>query len=326
MSKKILALLLALVMSLSLVACADQPTVSDDTADDDSQLQQEVVEKDDTANADTDNNADTDHPIPPSDSKDDVAADAGNNGDETEPAAGESDNISSDKGIATEDDKPSVGTTEQEHKHNYTSKVTAASCTAGGYTTYTCSCGDSYKSNYTNKLGHNYSDKVVAPTTTAQGYTLHKCGRCGDSYKDSYTAATGSNSGSNTGNASGTTTPSTPTHQHNYVSSVVAGTCTTKGYTTFTCSCGDSYKANYTGGNGHSWAPVYEEVAIYETVCITRCGHCHANLNDVGGEAHIKEEALAGNGARSYESYEQVQVGTETEIVGYACSACGTDK
>ena len=53
----------------------------------------------------------------------------------------------------------------ESHTHSYTSVVTAPTCTAKGYTTYTCSCGDSYVDNYTNALGHNYSNG--------------KCTRCG---------------------------------------------------------------------------------------------------------------------------------------------------
>jgi hypothetical protein len=53
----------------------------------------------------------------------------------------------------------------ESHTHSYTSVVTAPTCTAKGYTTYTCSCGNSYKDNYTNALGHNYSNG--------------KCTRCG---------------------------------------------------------------------------------------------------------------------------------------------------
>jgi len=53
------------------------------------------------------------------------------------------------------------------HTHSYTSKVIAPTCTAPGYTTYTCSCGESYKDNYTDALGHNY--------------VSGKCTRCGTS-------------------------------------------------------------------------------------------------------------------------------------------------
>lgn len=43
------------------------------------------------------------------------------------------------------------------HTHSYTAAVTAPTCTAAGYTTYTCSvCNDSYKGSYTDSLGHSY--------------------------------------------------------------------------------------------------------------------------------------------------------------------------
>lgn len=73
------------------------------------------------------------------------------------------------------------------HTHSYTASVTAPTCTAQGYTTHTCSCGDSYKDSYTNALGHSYADTVVPATETEQGYTKHTCSACGDSYIDSYT-------------------------------------------------------------------------------------------------------------------------------------------
>ena len=43
------------------------------------------------------------------------------------------------------------------HSHEYSKKVTKPTCTAKGYTTYTCECGDTYKDNYTNAKGHTYS-------------------------------------------------------------------------------------------------------------------------------------------------------------------------
>lgn len=47
----------------------------------------------------------------------------------------------------------STGSTQNSHKHSYRSVVTAPTCTAEGYTTYTCSCGDSYKEKIA-ALGH----------------------------------------------------------------------------------------------------------------------------------------------------------------------------
>lgn len=73
------------------------------------------------------------------------------------------------------------------HTHSYTASVTAPTCSSNGFTTHTCSCGDSYKDSYTNALGHSYADTVVPATETEQGYTKHTCSVCGDSYIDSYT-------------------------------------------------------------------------------------------------------------------------------------------
>lgn len=76
----------------------------------------------------------------------------------------------------------------QEHKHNYTTKVTNPTCTERGYTTHTCrGCGDSYVDSYTNATGHTYKNTIVKPTCTAAGYTVHKCTKCGDSYTDAKT-------------------------------------------------------------------------------------------------------------------------------------------
>ena len=43
-----------------------------------------------------------------------------------------------------------------DHEHSYTSVVTEPTCTTGGYTTYTCECGDSYIADETPALGHEW--------------------------------------------------------------------------------------------------------------------------------------------------------------------------
>ncbi len=53
--------------------------------------------------------------------------------------------------------------------HEYTAVVTAPTCTRGGYTTWTCVCGDSYVDSYVEPIGHNYEDGV--------------CTNCGDGAK-----------------------------------------------------------------------------------------------------------------------------------------------
>ncbi len=129
------------------------------------------------------------------------------------------------------------------HTHSYTSRVTPATCTSGGYTTYTCSCGYSYTGNSTTALGHNYRTSTVAPTCENEGYTLKSCTRCSYSTKSNYTAAVG----------------------HNYEASTVAPTCTEQGYDQEVCSkCSDTYKYNFVSALGHTYS---DDSGIYCTVC-----------------------------------------------------------
>ena len=44
------------------------------------------------------------------------------------------------------------------HQHQYEAVVTEPTCTEGGFTTYTCACGDSYIADETAALGHDFVD------------------------------------------------------------------------------------------------------------------------------------------------------------------------
>jgi len=159
-------------------------------------------------------------------------------------------------------------------KHEYQAVVTAPSCTEGGYTTYTCSCGDSYVADVTEATGHSYDSVVTAPTCTAKGYTTHTCSRCDDSYVDTYVDATGHTAGAaadcendqtctkcgavlanklghTLGEAADCTNAQTCTvcggvvveaTGHDYETVVTEATKTEDGYTVYTCAvCGYSY-------------------------------------------------------------------------------------
>ena len=69
---------------------------------------------------------------------------------------------------------------ETAHEHSYTTVVTPPTCTEKGYTTHTCSCGDSYVDTYTDALGHAWdSGKVTKqPTATETGVRTYTCTRC----------------------------------------------------------------------------------------------------------------------------------------------------
>ena len=66
------------------------------------------------------------------------------------------------------------------HTHSYTAKITKPTCTAQGYTTHTCACGDSYKDSYVDALGHDFGEWTVttAPTCTEKGVETRYCSRC----------------------------------------------------------------------------------------------------------------------------------------------------
>ena len=66
-------------------------------------------------------------------------------------------------------------------------------------------------------------------------------------------------------------------HEHSYTAVVTAPTCTEKGYTTHTCSCGHSYVDTYTDALGHAWdsgtvtkQPTATETGVRTFTC-TRC-------------------------------------------------------
>ena len=186
------------------------------------------------------------------------------------------------------------------HEHSYKAVVTAPTCTAKGYTTHTCACGDSYVDTYVDALGHAWDNGKVTkePTETETGVKTFTCTRCGE-----------------------TKTETIPklTHEHSYKAVVTAPTCTEKGYTTHTCSCGDSYVDTYVDALGHAWdngkvtkEPTETETGVKTFTC-TRCGETKtetisatgcpsAGFTDVPGEdnwAHAGIDYCVANGLMS---------------------------
>ena len=151
------------------------------------------------------------------------------------------------------------------HTHYYTATVTAPTCTAKGYTTHTCACGNSYVDTYVDALGHAWDNGKVTkePTETETGVKTFTCTRCGE-----------------------TKTETIPklAHEHSYEAVVTAPTCTEKGYTTHTCSCGDSYVDTYVDALGHAWdngkatkEPTETETGVKTFTC-TRCGETKTEI------------------------------------------------
>ena len=165
---------------------------------------------------------------------------------------------------------------ETAHEHSYTAVVTAPTCTEKGYTTHTCSCGDSYVDTYVDALGHAWDNGKVTkePTETETGVKTFTCTRCGETRTE--------------------TMPVIP-HVHSYKDVVTAPTCTEKGYTTHTCSCGDSYVDTYVDALGHAWdsgkvtkQPTATETGIKTFTC-TRCYETKTETIPATGSVDVTE-------------------------------------
>ncbi len=220
------------------------------------------------------------------------------------------------------------------HTHRYDVQVIAPSCTTGGYALHTCSCGDTYKDQETAPTGHTYQEETVSATCTAGGYTKHTCA-CGDTYTDQMTSAKGhiwmdwitvkQPTSAEEGRQKRTCAHCDaaeesaiakipPSHIHNYQEKVVAATCTTGGYTLYTCSCGVSYKDRETAAKGHA----YTEKVIKPT-CTTggytqhtcRCG------------AQYTDQIVTAPG-HAWGNWEVVKKPTTTQpgLQKRTCSAC----
>ena len=122
------------------------------------------------------------------------------------------------------------------HQHSYSSTVTPPTCTEQGYTTHTCSCGDSYVDTYVPALGHNWNEGtvLVEATCTSTGLIKYVCTRC-----------------------SAETTQELPMLSHEWEEvRRVPATCADPGYTEFRCRlCGETKTES--DSNGYTpWSPV----------------------------------------------------------------------
>lgn len=180
--------------------------------------------------------------------------------------------------------------------HHYTETITEPSCTAMGYTTYTCEdCGASYIGDYTDKEMHNYTKSVTYPTCTELGYTTYTCAECGDSYKSDYKDK----------------------KEHNYDAVITYPTCITMGYTTYTCTnCGDSYVGDYTDMLEHNYnKETVEPTCTEHGYAVYTCPDCGKSY--IGDYTDCKEHHYV----------ETVIAPTCTEM-GYSifkCDDCGDE-
>ena len=122
------------------------------------------------------------------------------------------------------------------HTHSYTVLVVAPSCSAGGYTEYTCQCGDTYRAEETAVLAHAWGawETVKEATPQEEGIQKRICANCQRS-EEKITDKIDEN------------------HTHSYTTQVVEPTCTAQGYTVHICGCGHTYTSDPVSAKEHSY-------------------------------------------------------------------------
>ena len=184
--------------------------------------------------------------------------------------------------------------------HDYESVVTAPTCTDKGYTTYTCSCGDSYVADEVPAAGHAWDEGNVTkePTEKETGIRTYTCGTCFVTKTEEIPALD---------------------HVHKHEAKVTAPTCTEGGYTTYSCACGDSYVADEVEALGHK-----EEIIPAKAATCTATGLTAGTKCSVCGEMLVKQETTP-----VIAHTEQIIPGTPATCTkkglsdGVKCSVCG---
>lgn len=229
--------------------------------------------------------------------------------------------------------------------HNYSSTVTAPTCTQQGYTTHVCAvCGASYVDGHTDALGHaEVTDAAIPATCTTPGKTEGKhCSRCGKVFAaQEVIPAQGHawNAGEvtlepteqSTGIKTYTCTRCGETktevlpsleHVHRFVPSVTAPTCTSQGYTTYNCPCGESYTDDFVDPLPHAEVLDPGTAASCMVPGKTEGSHC-----GVCGAVIRPQEEIPAPG-HTWNAGEVTRQPTETSTGRkvYTCTVCGATR
>ncbi len=146
-------------------------------------------------------------------------------------------------------------------------------CTAFGIV----ACGDNGGNNSSSASQSEQSSNIDSFSSETSDSSYES------SFEGSNSSWESSNEESNTSYES-----SSEIHTHDYFQKVTAPTCTEKGYTMYTCSCGDAYVENYVDKLGHTYtetvtAPTCTEKGYTTYTC--SCGYKY-NANPVNKLGH----------------------------------------
>ena len=251
MKRKLLAFFLTFVLTISMVACGDSKTnVSDNStengvkeehneSDHNHSTETESENTEESTNESTNNDSTTSDSNTGNDSNESDISDSTSDSDNTSNSDSSNESDSSDNEGSSESGDVVV---EYEHSHAYATEVVKATCTSDGYTKHTCECGENYTTDTIKATGHSFGgwETKTPATTTSTGLAERKCGACGHT-------------------ESKVLDKLVEGHTHSYNKKVVSPTCTTEGYTIYTCSCGDSYTADKTSKTAHNYKSVVTE-------------------------------------------------------------------
>lgn len=179
-----------------------------------------------------------------------------------------------DKKVPEDMVTPSGEASEGSCSHSWSVTYTDATCTTNGTKVSTCTICDTVKTETTTSaFGHSFVENVTTPATcTTSGTKTSICSKCnttktetikatGHSYGDWVIDknATETETGEKhrvCGTCNNTETVAIPElgHEHSYTSVVTAPTCTEKGFTTYTCSCGETKVDDFRDRLDHSYS------------------------------------------------------------------------
>lgn len=187
------------------------------------------------------------------------------------------DAISAEKD-ASKEEETSLDTDNSEdqaiaHECNYDEVTVAPTCTAEGYTEYTCKECSKCIRQTVEALGHDETEWIVITEATAskKGLARKTCKRCGVATEKDIPVLNPDSTPHKCGESS-------------YINSVVINpTCTTAGYTQFTCSCGKVFTTNEIAATGHDkgdWNYVRPATTTESGLTCRMCTRCAAILEE----------------------------------------------
>lgn len=140
---------------------------------------------------------------------------------------------------------------------------------------------------------HNFSDWVISKdaTCSSSGEEYRTCSLCGE-----------------------VETQTISMKSHTYTSVLTAPTCTEKGYTTYTCDCGDSYVTDEVSAIGHSFV---DWIVRTNATCKTDGEQYRVCI-----ECGVEEIAFIISSGHNYKSVNTEKTCTEYGYTVYTCENC----